>query len=270
MRFALLRSGSSGNCTIIEHEETRVLLDAGGHSMKRLHGVFDETGIDPSTLTAILISHFHSDHCNTTTLRLCQRYRISLWMHTTNTRYIPTLFAPAYLRDIQFNTFSSGRFDIGELNFFPFPLSHDAPGVTSGFKFWATGCPDDSVSYAADLGYFPDSLVQHFTDVQSIIIESNHDETLLWNNPHRPYFNKKRVAGNWGHLSNDQAGEAVVKILTASKRVPERIILNHLSGDHNTPSLALDNIGTLCNRHAFDIEITCASRTKPVGYFSHT
>ena len=58
---SVLASGSRGNTTIVETTKARLLVDAGiscRETFKRLKSL----EIDPHTLSAILITHEHSDH----------------------------------------------------------------------------------------------------------------------------------------------------------------------------------------------------------------
>ena len=61
MRFCPLCSGSSGNATYIEAGSARILIDAG-LSCKRITELLEKIGVDPCTLSAILITHEHIDH----------------------------------------------------------------------------------------------------------------------------------------------------------------------------------------------------------------
>ena len=58
---SVLASGSRGNSTIVSSARTRILVDAGiscRETVKRMRA----QGDDPRTLSAILITHEHSDH----------------------------------------------------------------------------------------------------------------------------------------------------------------------------------------------------------------
>jgi phosphoribosyl 1,2-cyclic phosphodiesterase len=97
-------------------------------------------------------------------------------------------------------------------------------------------------------------------------LEANHDSDLLWNNPGRPFFHKKRVASDVGHLSNAQAAAALVKICRASRLHPLHIVLSHLSKDHNSPEMALKHIGVELEKCGFTGSLTNAFREKKTGF----
>jgi len=262
MKLCLLRSGSSGNCTFIEQGKTKILLDAGGHSQVGLRAVLSEIGAEISHVSAVVVSHLHSDHINLSTLSLLCKNKIPLWVHTENTPILRRNLKKKQCGAITIHAFDAAPFFIGDVEFYPFLVDHDAQKNTSGFKFRAAAPEGPWVSFATDLGCFPDTLLGHFIDSEVIILEANHDTDLLWKNPLRPYFHKQRVASDSGHLSNDQAAGALVKICSASKRHPSRVILCHLSKDHNSPDMAIKHIEKQLNACGFKGSIACAMRDR--------
>ena len=63
VRFTVLSSGSKGNSAVLTAGRTRILIDAG-LSCRELFRRMTLAGEDPATLSAILITHEHSDHVN--------------------------------------------------------------------------------------------------------------------------------------------------------------------------------------------------------------
>ncbi len=63
VRFTVLASGSKGNCTVVTGGNTRILVDAG-LSCRELFRRMEQSGEDPRTLDAILVTHEHQDHVN--------------------------------------------------------------------------------------------------------------------------------------------------------------------------------------------------------------
>jgi len=265
MRICVLRSGSSGNCILIENGACRILIDAGGMSQRKLKEILLEAELTPDQLDGLVITHTHSDHINYSTIQICQRFAIPVWVHQFN---IPILLNQFQLdeKDYRFVPFDTGSFEISGLLFEPFEVSHDAPQVTCGFRISEKNS-GKSVTYAADLGYFPDSLLPFFKGASIILLEANHDTELLWKNKHRPYIHKKRVAGNTGHLSNIQCAEAIVKIIGDSGEYPGRLVLCHLSKDHNSPQLAIDTITKIFEKERISIPVVAASRYERSDFF---
>ncbi len=245
MHLTVIRSGSSGNCTLVEHESTSVLIDAGGQSQRGLAALLEEADVDVDALDGIIVSHLHRDHFNTATIRLAQRTSIPLWMHAKNLERLPELYNQGYRDGVTVCPFTRKAFTVGSLTISAFGLSHDALGNTCGFRINPHDLPHQTLAYAADLGHVPPEVARHLVGVDTLFLEANHDLELLWNNPRRPYRHKKRVAGKRGHLSNQQCADAVIGIARDCGTCPARIILGHLSGDHNSPQLALDTVGEL-------------------------
>lgn len=266
MKLCLLRSGSSGNCTLVQHNSTKILLDAGGLSQVGFRTALEDVNSAIMQIDAAVISHTHSDHINQAALSLFRRHGIPLWVQSENMAVIQDMIKKYHCKGILVQCFSNEAFSIKDITLLPFPVNHDARETTSGFKMWGVSEPMRCVSYATDLGCFPDSLLNYFVDSPGIVLEANHDSDLLWNNPGRPFFHKKRVASDVGHLSNAQAAAALVKICRASRLHPLHIVLSHLSKDHNSPEMALKHIGVELEKCGFTGSLTNAFREKKTGF----
>lgn len=266
MRMAILRSGSSGNCTLIEHESSRILIDAG-MSQKRIKEVLEEVDLEPDKIQAIVVTHLHSDHCNYSTIQICRKFGIKLYIHASNFSALNSVYKKDPTVEINICCFKDQSFQIGSLIIEPFDVSHDAFAVTSGFIIKPDNGNEKTLCYAADLGFFPDTLISKFQDSKIIVLESNHDVDLLWKNPNRPYIHKKRVAGDKGHLSNMQSAEALAKIAQISKIKPDNVILCHLSQDHNSPQLALDSVSKFLEKQSVSLPLCVAHRNQRTQFF---
>ena len=262
MKVCLLRSGSSGNCTLVSHKTTSVVIDAGGLSQDGFRSALAEAGAAFETVDAAVVSHLHSDHLNHAALSLFRKHGVPLWVHDQNIEMVEAIKEKFNCFGVSVRRFSDGLFSVKDLVFRPFQVSHDAPSVTSGFKFWGADAPEDCFSFATDLGCFPDALLDHFVNSSGIILEANHDADLLWKNPGRPFIHKKRVASDTGHLSNEQAAKALVKILKGSASPPRHIVLSHLSKDHNSPERALAQVGAELDKYGYAGTLTAAFRDK--------
>jgi phosphoribosyl 1,2-cyclic phosphodiesterase len=267
VKICILRSGSSGNCSIIEDQGIYLLLDAGGMSQRRIREVLSEIGITPEVIKGLLITHTHSDHLNYSALKVCEKNNIPVYIHTENIEIIKNAFGSSLYANLQVIPFEKDPFIINDvIQISPFEISHDAAKVTSGFSI--KNQSGDFFTYAADLGYFPDTLIPNFINSKLIILEANHDPQLLWNNPGRPLVHKKRVAGNYGHLSNVQTADALIKIFNGSQRLPEKVVLCHLSKDHNSPELATATIKDVFDKNGVNLPIFVAKRNERTAFFN--
>jgi phosphoribosyl 1,2-cyclic phosphodiesterase len=179
---------------------------------------------------------------------------------------VKSSFGDALFSKLEIIPFEQKPFTINDtIQISPFNISHDAMKVTSGFSFMESS--GNMFSYAADLGHFPDSLIDNFRNSKIIAIEANHDADLLWKNPYRPYIHKKRVAGDYGHLSNNQSADAICRILEQSHTAPEKVILCHLSKDHNSPELAKETISGILEKRGIKLQILVAKRDERTMFF---
>ncbi|MDG5813473.1 MBL fold metallo-hydrolase [Chitinispirillales bacterium ANBcel5] len=267
MKFSILRSGSSGNCTFVEHKDTRLLIDAGGMSRKKLVEILNEIDVDPCSITAIINTHLHGDHLNRATLSFCRTFSVPLWIHQNNTEPFQQIFGGKPSKRVEVNSFDE-KFAIGEIMFEAFEIPHDARGLTFGFKFYpSNGCSDLIVGYATDLGYAPEDLTEHLSNVKVLCLEANHDPALLWDNPNRTWNHKKRVTGARGHLSNLQSAQTIERIAKSSSSEIETVILCHLSEDHNTPDLALGEVKRFLKEQGINLDIFYAQRHQRTVFY---
>jgi len=204
-------------------ERTRLLVDAGlsrKETFERLHA----SGHDPESLTAILVTHEHTDHISGLQV-IARKLRIPV--------YISRLTAPAIAWDENpphLEMFQAGAsFTIGDIDVTSFTIPHDAVDPV-GFSFRAAGI---KISIATDLGYLPDSIRHHLRGSDLLLLESNHDVEMLKVGPY-PWSVKQRVMGRNGHLSNDVACSFIRNELDTSTST---LILGHLSESNNHPEI---------------------------------
>src|SRR4029077_11619596 len=135
-----------------------------------------------------------------------------------------------------------------------FPVPHDAVDPV-GYAFHSGS---NALGFITDLGYATKMVVERVLQVHTLVIEINHDEKLLQNDPHRPWPVKQRIQSRHGHLSNTAAANVIEQLLPGKI---ERVVLGHLSRDCNTPALASEAVQGLlekCDRS--EIEVFCADQ----------
>lgn len=224
MRFSILGSGSKGNSTLVEHKGFRILVDAGFSAReltKRLHLV----GLKAHDMNALFITHAHSDHSKGAP-------RIAGSMN------IPT-FATAKAHMAchkvgglsNWNELKAGQsMTLGPFEIMPVAVKHDSPG-TVAFIIEADG---NRLGIITDLGNFNDELVARCQELDVLYLEFNHDLEMLYDGPY-PVRLKRRVASDYGHLNNVQAGQLLGQLV--GPRL-QKVMLAHLSEVNNTPELA--------------------------------
>ncbi len=184
-------------------------------------------GIDPSSLTAVIITHEHCDHIKGLS-HFAKRHPINLF----STERALECSQSSRTDLSNFHRIDPGViFSVGDIEIRPFSLPHDAD-ETFGFSIRSDGI---KVAYATDLGFPSKLVVEEMKDADCIIVEANHDVETLMNGPY-PWFLKERLMGKRGHLSNTSMGELVTQIVHNETRV---LVLAHLSEVNNTEAMAL-------------------------------
>ena len=230
MRVTCLGSGSSGNAVLVQTGQSAILIDAG-FSRRALVSRMRQAGVTPESLSAILITHEHSDHACGAAAMACQ-YHIPLVADPRTIRAV--LDMPGVTVDqkqIDRHDLPVGQSTrIADMTVRSFPISHDAV-APCGFLLSTSAW---SVFVATDTGEVREPMVEAMREASLLVIEANHDVDRLRNGPY-PLHLKRRILGPTGHLSNAQAAQALLASLDDG---PRWVWLAHLSRTNNTPDLA--------------------------------
>jgi len=261
-----LRSGSSGNLTLVEHAGTILLLDAGLPSQRSLALALSEGGVSWDDVDALLVSHLHGDHIHHAAAACCARHGVPIFLHSRNVRAFSRRVLSRTPACAPVREFDGEPFSVGSIGIRPFPVPHDAEGVTCGFVLTGRqGDRDVRVAVATDLGHGGNGLFEEFVDSDLILLESNYDPAMLSASARN---DKARVDSDVGHLSNEQAGKFLARVLLESRKVPKAVVLCHLSADHNTPARAVAAVREILARYGFDgVSVHAASRHAPSPRF---
>lgn len=261
LRFSPLFSGSSGNATYVGCDDTHLLVDAG-LSGTRVTQELLTVGVDPAMLSAILVTHEHSDHIKGIGI-LSRKYDLPVFASEGTWRDMYGKIGNVAPRNMR--VFMPGQdFYIGSIDVTPFSTPHDASEPV-GYTFEISGV---KLAIATDLGSVRDSWLKYIVGSDAVILESNFDPGMLQTGPY-PYDLKKRIMGRHGHLSNDDAGEVAVEL---ARHGTTQIILGHLSKENNYPELALQSTLSALKLAGIDTEndvrVRVASRDCNSGMFS--
>jgi phosphoribosyl 1,2-cyclic phosphodiesterase len=229
LEICVLASGSAGNAAILRSPAGILLIDAGigpPTLAKRLDG----TGVRPTDIAALCLTHLDGDHFSARWVSTLLRLNIPIFCHANKVDALasnsPDL-APL-MRPFNVDAFSP----IEGLTCDPIHFDHDQLGshgfVIDGFGY--------RVGYATDLGRVPSYFFDRFRDLDCIALEANYDPQMQLDSA-RPSFLKRRIMGGHGHLSNFQALTAIRKLLDRTRRLPDHIVLLHRSQECNCPDL---------------------------------
>ena len=257
MRLCSIASGSSGNCIYVGSDTTHLLVDAG-ISAKRVEEGLKTLELSGRDVDGILITHEHSDHIAGISV-LCKKYQIPIYATEGTIEAIlkckngpdPELF-----QEIQ----AHNKFIIKDLTVAPMKISHDAAQPVA----YRIGYGSKHVAVCTDLGVFNDYTVECLRGMDALLLEANHDVNMLQVGPY-PYYLKQRILGNRGHLSNENSGRLLNRVLCDRTKA---VVLGHLSKENNLPELAYEAVRmeiTMgdCPYKAEDFNIMVAERSQP-------
>jgi len=227
LRVRSLASGSAGNATLVhvawQQRHTHVLIDCGP-GLRDITQRLAEVGLDAAQLDALFITHEHADHAGSA-MQLAKRHNLPLITSygTWQAMGAPASLAPRWASDGQ-------AIDVGDVTLRPFTVPHDAREPLQ----LRIESPTAHLGLLTDLGHVSSHVVQALQGVTALLIECNHCPTLLAQSRY-PATLKRRIAGDWGHLSNKQAADLVQRLSHASLTC---VIAAHLSEENNRPELA--------------------------------
>jgi phosphoribosyl 1,2-cyclic phosphodiesterase len=253
MKLWVLGSGSRGNAVLVESGECRLMIDVGFGPrilQKRLQSI----GLEPASIDACVITHEHSDHIRGAA-RAARRWQWPLFVTegTYTSSRLAALGTPA------------AKFRAGQTIEFPdtlvetFRTPHDAEepigvvvtSIKSGVR----------AAILTDIGCASKTVRRMVRDVDILVIESNHDEEMLWNGSY-PLSLQRRIASRVGHLSNVECADLVRDSVTPRLR---QVVLAHLSEENNTPRIAFDNMRAALRQTAFRGSLIPAPQDTAIG-----
>lgn len=236
IRYAVLGSGSSGNSYMVQSDEAAVIFDAG-FSLRQLQQRAEQASLDFQMVEGLCITHLHPDHC---------RGAGVFARKTGKPVYIHRSLAAGNLPELIKLGIPSGQlhlfdslvpFPIGQFTITAFPTSHDSPSPV-GFHLESK---ERRFTLLTDTGRLDDTMSRYALQADILFLEANYDEPMLENGPY-PFWLKRRIRGESGHLSNN---DAIGLLNSCQTKVPSHVYFCHLSKTNNRP----DILEALCTKH---------------------
>jgi len=219
LRFASLGSGSKGNCTIIDSGQSRILIDCGfnrKHTLLRLQ----QLEVVPESIAAVFVTHEHSDHAKGV-VHFCESYNIPFYA-TYGTAKQAGWRDHALWKCVD----SHEIIKLNDLSIKPVTVPHDSlepvQFVVSTIK-WQVGV-------LSDLGCLTPHVIEEYSGCHGLMMEANHDVDMLQQGPYPPSL-KRRVGGDYGHLSNHQAAALLARLIGPQLK---HVMATHVSEKNNS------------------------------------
>ncbi|MDR3049244.1 MAG: MBL fold metallo-hydrolase [Elusimicrobiota bacterium] len=252
LSFCILSSGSSGNAAIIQTDLASILIDCG-IGAKSIISQLNDLEINPKDLTAVVLSHAHSDHLNPSALNFLIKNDIPIY---ANSAVLDDLYYKfgGKMDDCQTRAFGES-FKIKDIDIESFRTYHKDNYISGSFGFTfsaVSGGQTYKIGFITDTGKICPKIADKLKDSHILTIEANYDYELL-ETSFRRQGNKDWIAGDYGHLSNEDCAKSILEIKKLSKvqNSLKHIFLAHLSAQHNTQIRALQTVSQILKDCAF-------------------
>lgn len=235
MNLCSIASGSSGNCIFIGTEQTSLLVDIGISAKQAETGLhtIDRTLKD---IDGILVTHEHSDHIRGVGVA-ARKAGIPIYGTKGTLEAIKNCSSLGKIDEGLYREISPDEiFQVGDMEIVPFRISHDAADPVA----YRVNSGEKSAAVVTDLGVYNDYIVDHLQGLDAVLLEANHDVRMLQAGVY-PYYLKQRILSNHGHLSNENAGRLLCRILHDNLK---SVFLGHLSKENNYEALAYETVCT--------------------------
>lgn len=227
IKFCSLYSGSSGNSIYLGTQSTHILIDAGVSGV-RISKALEEINVNPASISAILVTHEHSDHILGAGI-FSRKYNVPIYAREKTWKAMRRELGKIAECNIQI--IHNDYFEIGDFDICNYSIPHDAADPVA-YTFCVGG---KKISVATDIGCITENIYKNVLGSDIALIESNHDVDMLYHGKYS-WPLKQRILSDNGHLSNERAAEFVSEL---AKNGTKHIYLGHLSKENNYPELAL-------------------------------
>ncbi|WMC92630.1 MBL fold metallo-hydrolase [Kineothrix sp. MB12-C1] len=249
MRLCSIASGSSGNCIYVGSDTTHLLVDVG-ISGKRTKEGLENLGVKPEEIDGIFITHEHNDHISGLGV-MARKYGIPIYGTRGTLQAIKNTSSVGSIDTALFQEIEAdNKVTVKDIVLNPMSISHDAAQPVA----YRVCHGKQKLGIITDLGCYNDYTVECLRGMNVLLMEANHDVNMLQVGPY-PYYLKKRILGDRGHLSNELCGRLLSRVLHDDM---QKVILGHLSKENNLPELAYE---------AVRVELTMSDSGYKVGDF---
>ncbi|MEF9988345.1 MAG: MBL fold metallo-hydrolase [Christensenella sp.] len=241
LKIAPLFSGSKGNCIYIGTDTSKVLVDAG-YSCVKIVSELQKTDVHMEEIDGILVTHEHTDHIAGVGV-ISRKFDIPVYANEQTWCKMEQKLGNVETKNIRI--IDEQDFYVKDLCVQPYEISHDAARPFG----YSVSAGDKKVSIMTDLGHVTQKILAQVSESSIVVLESNHDVEMLKCGPY-PYNLKCRILSAKGHLSNDDAASAALKLVKAGVK---GILLGHLSENNNFYELAYETVSGFLRQNGIEI-----------------
>ncbi|MCC6319135.1 MAG: MBL fold metallo-hydrolase [Gemmatimonadaceae bacterium] len=253
MNVTILGTGSRGNAIVVECDGDRVLVDAG-FPARTLAQRLRATGHPPESISALILTHAHGDHACGARVA-ARRYGWTVYATPGTIHELPEL---AVTKPVPISPRETLLLDTMVVSSVRIP--HDClEPVAVAIESRRTGA---RCGIAYDLGHAPASVERALSQVDALVLESNHDEDMLRNGPY-PRSVQRRISGGRGHLSNRAAARMARNLAHHGLR---HVVLAHVSAQNNTAAAAHGAVSAALHRTPFRGDLTVAGQDAATSF----
>lgn len=228
-----LCSSSKGNCTYVGSRESGILIDAG-IGIRNFSAHLSMIGLKSNAIKGILITHEHGDHIKGLA-RIQAALNVPVYASEGTLGVL--LDKGAVNPNMQMHVLSGEKMEIADLQVHAFQTPHDCMDGQG----YCIAFPDGKrVAVCTDLGYVTKEIHNQLLHNDLVLLESNYEEALLKIGMYPPFL-KRRIAGDLGHLSNEDCSNEICSLFDSGIK---KFVLGHLSEENNRPDLAYINVVT--------------------------
>lgn len=245
-------SSSKGNSTFIGTRGHGIIVDAGCsfRAMKNALSLVG-TNLNESEVEAVFITHEHTDHIKGVE-QLVKQTKIPVFASAGTLKAMFHNDIPARFYNAE-EGYRSANFEVSS-----FRTSHDS-AMSVGYKI---RFGEDLFGVCTDTGIVTAEAEKALLGCKTVLIESNYDEEMLRKNLNYPPDLKRRISGEFGHLSNTDCADFALRLVKNGTR---HLILGHLSQENNTPNTAKSCVEKYLSAHGFVIERDYTLSVAPVS-----
>ncbi|OOO00346.1 MAG: MBL fold metallo-hydrolase [Epulopiscium sp. Nele67-Bin004] len=257
MKLCAIASGSKGNCTYIGSQGLNILVDVGISGKQAIRGL-DEINIEGTDIDAIFITHEHNDHIKGVGI-FSRKFDTPIYATEKTWQVIDTNNMIGKVAQQNKKIIKPNKcIKLNKTEITPFSIKHDSVDPV-GYTFETD---NKKIAVLTDIGSIDDDVFCHMKNCNGMLVESNHDESILQVGDYPPNL-KKRILGEYGHISNETSAQFIADIYNKNLKW---VVLGHLSQDNNFPDLAYvtfkNTLATNGIKIKIDIEIYIAEQNK--------